>query len=158
LDSSKLDIGDILFVRDSNPLSRTIRWVTKSNWSHVAFYIGEGQVLDTDAFHNVSIRHLDVFEEWEAKRVDGLTDQEIGTMVTYLVGQLKKPYDYLQIIGFFIEAIFGISNQWSGKEKFSCGKLIDTAFAQIDKDVCPDKVAGDVTPEDLYRSPLLRGV
>lgn len=150
-----LQIGDIVFVRNSGLLSRTIRSVTKSDWSHVAVYIGEGKVIDTDAFRNVSIHDLSEFETWEARRYEGLTDQQIRDIVSYMVERLNQPYDYFQILGFFIEAIFRFDNVWYMKDKYTCGSLIDWAFLSAGIDLVPWKKDGDVWPEDLYRSPYL---
>jgi uncharacterized protein YycO len=150
-----LQIGDVVFVRNSGLLSRTIRRVTDSEWSHVAIYLGEGKVIDTDAFRNVSIHDLSEFETFHVKRYEGLTDQEVREIVSYMVERLNEPYDYWQILGFFLEAVFHYNNAWYMKDKYTCGSLIDRAFLSAGIDLVPWRDTGDVWPEDLFRSPLL---
>lgn len=115
-------------------------------------------MLDTDAFRNVSIHNLSDFQVWKPLRYEGLTDEQLREVVSFLVGELDKPYDYFQIAGFFFEALFGWRNTWYMKGKYTCGSLIDRAFLVAGIDLVPLRVAGDVTPEDLYGSRSLSEV
>lgn len=155
---SKLKAGDIIFARSDGFLSRVIRHVTRSEWSHVAIYLGEGQVIDTDALRSVSIHQLSSFECWAAGRVEDLSDQRIGEIVNYMVSELNKPYDYLQLVGFFLDYTFGWAVNWQWKGHYTCGQLIDRAFHVAQIDLVPGKTEGNVTPEDIYSSPIVRRV
>lgn len=124
----------------------------------MAIYLGEGQVIDTDAFRNVSIRHLSDFETWKAKRYEGLTDININGIVSFMVERLNRPYDYLQILGFFVEIVFRWKNTWHLKNKYTCANIIDKAFKSVGIILVPGRQIGDVWPEKLYTSPVLTDV
>jgi len=53
--------GDLVFVKSEGLIGKVIRWVTSSNINHVAFYIGNGLVIESTLGHGVRILPLDVY-------------------------------------------------------------------------------------------------
>jgi hypothetical protein len=76
--------GDIVFVRTENFIGKIIRWVTSSNINHVAFYIGNGLIIESTLGHGVRIIPLDIY-------LNNI-DNEI-----YL-GRLKEKFDPWKVI------------------------------------------------------------
>lgn len=118
-------------------------------------YLGDGRVIDTDAFRRVRVHNISEFKEFKAKRYPNLTPQAFQKITGYLFKQMDKPYDWMQIAGFFVEAVFGWKNTWQLPETYTCGKLVDLAFLEAGIDLLPGWENGDVTPRDLWHSPFL---
>ncbi|MNL85150.1 hypothetical protein D3C87_2133600 [compost metagenome] len=67
-------------------------------------------------------------------------------------------YDWIQIVGFFVEHVLRLKNEWGEPKAYSCGKIIDLAYLSAGIDLVSEMGPGDVTPQDLYKSMLLHGV
>lgn len=94
--------GDILLVEGNTRIARVIRYVTQSNWSHSALYIGNSlggedthMLIEADIEKGViavplsSYRHLNT----RICRPVGISDEDRQQVVEYAIGQLGHAYD-----------------------------------------------------------------
>jgi len=94
--------GDILLVEGNTRIARVIRYVTQSNWSHSALYIGNTlgseephMIVEADIVKGViavplsSYRHLNT----RICRPVGISDEDRQKVIDYVVGQIGHAYD-----------------------------------------------------------------
>jgi hypothetical protein len=154
---SKIKKADIVFVRNNSFISKKIREIIKSEWSHVAVYYENGLVFDTDIFDKVGLRSINEFDEIEIKRYLNLDEYDQQKIINYVKRNTSKSYDYVQVFGFILEYVFGFKNKIHEAEKYTCGKLIDLAFKEAGVDLFDGK-DGDVTPKELNDSKKLKKI
>lgn len=124
--SDQLQPGDLLLSTTSEAISATIREVTDSPVSHVAVYIGDGEVIegigDGVTRHRLTAALADDYYS-AAYRVNGLTDADRSALVTWLRGKEGEPYDY----GGLIHEITNSDDAWF------CSELTFAAYEHIGK-------------------------
>jgi uncharacterized protein YycO len=96
-----LQVGDIIVSTTTAFDSGVIRFATKSQVSHSAIYIGEGQVVEAIG-QGVTLRSLDASLAGDslavAYRVPGLTKEQATKVRDYLGRNLDRPYSVLKAI------------------------------------------------------------
>ena len=69
--------GDVLLVEGRSKLSQIIQILTKSSWSHAAFYIGDPLTYQIDRHHLNPLNHIDAIDRRhlmiEADATNGVT-------------------------------------------------------------------------------------
>ena len=50
-----IQVGDVILVEGKQRVSKIIKYLTQSNWSHVAFYIGNGELIEADLKEGVRV-------------------------------------------------------------------------------------------------------
>ena len=151
LELSNLKECDILLVRNSGWISDTISEALNSQWTHVALYIGNEQVIDTDLLEEVGIRSIYEFDSYRIVRVKGLRKSQKEKVLKFMYENIGKEYDYAQILGFVLEYRLGIKNKIHEPNKYTCAKLIDLAFKEAGIDLL-DGYDGDITPKEITNS------
>lgn len=154
---SNIKSCDIILVRSSGWISKTIRQVIGSEWSHVAIYIQDGKVIDTDILEKVNYRDINDFEEFKVLRYEELTEDDKEKIILFMSSNINKEYDYSQIVGFILEYQFGFKNSIHEQEKYTCSKLIDIAFKMAGIDLF-NAHDGDVTPKEISECKKLKEV
>ena len=117
--------GDLIVSTSAAWISARIRDLTNSPVSHVAIYIGDGQVIES-VDEGVVVRSLtDALQDdyyAAAFRADALTDPQRSTLVRWLRSQVGKQYDYVAIISLL---------QYQQPEKWFCSELVFAAFEHV---------------------------
>ena len=129
---SILKPGDVVLVEGQSRVSSAIQFITNSNWSHAAVFIGK-----TDYFNHCLI---------EVKAVDGCTYTDINTymhhnlrvcrpifldkrkkkiLINYLVKKIGTKYDLKNIIEFTIISFASQSTRSGGFSYTLVGKLLE---------------------------------
>lgn len=151
--------GDIVFFRGTSPISRLIRFFTKSEYTHVALAIGDKTIIEADRFVNTRIREIQPSEVYEIYRVEDMTElmrRRIAVIAPMFVGY---EYDYLQIFGVALRMIFSRKqNFFNRSNKFICSELIDEVFHNSGVPRKNTRPVGDVTPVELFEVYKLRKV
>ena len=124
--SDQLQPGDLLLSTTSEAISATIRQVTDSPVSHVAVYIGNGEVIegigDGVTIHSLTSALRDDYYS-AAYRVNGLTQSDRDELVRWLRSKRGAPYDLGGLIG-----------QWTNSEDaWFCSELTFAAYEHIGK-------------------------
>ncbi|HVF34174.1 MAG TPA: YiiX/YebB-like N1pC/P60 family cysteine hydrolase [Candidatus Saccharimonadia bacterium] len=98
--------GDVLLVEGTSRFAGTIKYLTQSTWSHAALYIGDhlgpppaGEaarvLVDVDVNDGVRLIPLSAFSNLHTRicRPVGLSDEEIGSLVDFMVSRVGYSYD-----------------------------------------------------------------
>jgi hypothetical protein len=151
--------ADIIFWSGTSPISRLIRWVTKSRWSHVAWVVDGKYLIEADWMGVVMApvsEYLKYPKQVAVKRIIDLPAADAMDCMNSAMTQLKRGYDFLLLVEILIKLVF--YKRWkirSRKRKFICSELVAEVYeCVIGKRLVP-KTDDEVTPEDLFRSPHL---
>ena len=91
--------GDVLLVEGDLRISVAIKYLTRSTWSHAAFYVGpghgQGELIEADLREGVRYVPLHEYEHFNTRicRPVGLTDQDREDLVNYMIESVGKKYD-----------------------------------------------------------------
>ena len=148
---SQLQLADIILVRDKSLLSRTIRSVTKSYWSHaiIVFAVPDAAMLFNNTLvisaenggieiHRIQkyTKHFDYFD-FGVKRVPGLSAETKAKVLSYVLNNVDIPYDYLRLFGFLMYFILSkirkngqahLQKIFTNENAFICSSFIQKAF------------------------------
>ncbi len=147
----QLQVADIILVRERSLLSRTVRGVTKSYWSHavIVFAIPNAKTF----FNNILVisaenggieihriqrytKHFDYFD-LGVKRVPGLAAETKAKVLSYVLNNVDIPYDYLRLFGFLLlfflhrfrkNSHAHLLKRFTNENAFVCSSFIQKAF------------------------------
>lgn len=131
----ELKVGDVVLVEGHSELSRIIKVLTQSSWSHAAFYVGdrlpggnryiddadEGSsqdrnhmLIEADGEKGVIAVPLSKYQEHNIRicRPFGITDQDLQLVVTEVIGNLGKRYDHRNILDLGLMLLPPPINPW----------------------------------------------
>jgi len=156
-----IQYGDVILVHGDDPLSKIIRALTGSYWSHtlLALEFGEfaqmGSIGFTTGRQSLNrpyaiLRHKELMNPYSLKA------QEYFFNMQGVVGKLKANppmFDYFNLIGLGIKLIaqkmlsVSVLSQTTGP--FVCSALIDYVYKQSGINLRPGKDPRDTTPANL---------
>lgn len=149
--------GDILLVEGDSRISRAIKYLTQSSWSHSALFIGEPgdapdkpNLIEADLREGVRCISLDHYQHLNLRicRAVGLTEADKQALIDSLCAKLGHQYDLKNIIDLlryliqkpavpdrFRRAMIGFG---SGEPtRAICSTLIAEAFQELDYPILP---------------------
>lgn len=94
--------GDVLLVEGNTRIGRVIRYITQSNWSHAALYIGNElgmdnphMLIEADIVEGVIVVPLSTYAHLNLRicRPVGISDRDRQTLIEYVVAQRGHAYD-----------------------------------------------------------------
>lgn len=99
----KLLPGDILVMRaDRDIISKSIRWWTRSEYSHVATYVGNGNLVEAIWTGVRKLHWVDTLYAQKynviAVRHKNMTPARFDTMLRFQASKIGAPYDFLKIV------------------------------------------------------------
>jgi hypothetical protein len=132
--------GDILLSRlKKDPISKTIRGITQSHWSHSSIYIGDNKIVESN-WNGVRIQPLEEYSKPEYvvglfRITPELTEQETKGLIKFVRKQIGIHYGYLQLLWQLILRLFGKSEDpdWAldVDKGLICSELIALSYAHI---------------------------
>ena len=147
ISQSSLQPGDLILSTSAAWISKEIRGQTRSPVSHVAIYIGDGQVIEAIeggvTIHSLNNALSDDYYA-AAYRVDGLTPDDRQRMVRWLRTQEGRPYDTWGIVG----QVTGASDYINEEDAWFCSELTFAAYEHIEKPLTTTS-PGDSTPGQI---------
>ncbi|WAP68152.1 YiiX/YebB-like N1pC/P60 family cysteine hydrolase [Jiella pelagia] len=171
---AKLFLGDIIMLTTDDVPSRVIRNATRSSYSHAAFCLGDGYVVEaiTSGVRKAAIETcLLKASIADAYRVTGLTPQQAKLAGDFVLKQLHKQYDYVGAYGSSIShpqplntfllvtatqmGSYLINSRDPGSSLF-CSELIVLAFKHAGVELADD--AARATPQMLRSSSKLKKI
>jgi uncharacterized protein YycO len=154
--------GDVLFFRGKGPVSSTIRWLTKSPYSHVGLvYLFDERVFCLEAIGS-GVRLALVSEV--VRRYDGRVDyyevldaseEQRRKVVGFGFAQLGKLYDRAGIWRFFWSILSGRMDKVRRDHQWFCSELVAAAYVDAGLSLC-DRREEFTSPGDLAGSAKLR--
>ena len=152
---STLEPGDVVLVEGQSRVSSAIQFITNSNWSHAAIFIGEAGslshcLIEVKAVDGCKFTDIDVYMHHNLRicRPVFLNNKKRKILIDYLVKKIGSKYDLKNIID-LIRYIFPnppvpkklrrnlIGIGAGDPTKAICSTLIAEAFKEIDHPVLP---------------------
>ncbi|MBW1672137.1 MAG: hypothetical protein JRJ45_00575 [Deltaproteobacteria bacterium] len=144
----------ILAYKGRSIFSKLIKIQTRSDYSHVAFLLDDGTVIEAWAL--LGVRH--VASPTEAHKSGTVIDtfeieSEYDSLATmdFLKSQLGKKYDYRGIVRFLTRRKSPADDRWF------CSELVMEALRRGGLDLQERLPSSYATPRDVVISPHLRG-
>lgn len=157
-----LHIGDILLVKGKTPvISRLIRWVTKSEYTHVAIVYGENRIAEIDVNRKLSIYPMDPKETYYVFRYKGGLKNKQKTDMKRLIANRtlqNAGYDWLKILSMFLQSTFKKPFFLDIKNRVICSEIVDYIYMDIGIDLVPNSTIGHVSPADIANSTCIEFV
>jgi len=100
--AASLRPGDVLLVDGNTRIGRVIRYVTQSNWSHSALYVGSAlagdnphMLIEADLVEGIVAVPLSTYAQMNTRicRPIGISDEDRQTLIEHVAGQLGHAYD-----------------------------------------------------------------
>ena len=159
INASALKPGSIIFVRHNGLLSRLIRrFLGGFGYSHVAFYMGIGLVLESD-IGGVQINPMSQYVDNDIFTCEvvnpPLTAEQVETMSKAMLEHLKDEYDYSLLFGNALnKLILKCNKNWfmrlfDQSRHWICSELIAEGFRRIG--VKLPKPVSCMNPKDIYK-------
>ncbi len=149
---SNLEVGDILFIQNVKTLSKLVRYVTRSYWSHVGMIFeimhadtqnrivlvieAQDAGIEIHCLHNY-VNRLGI-NRIGVKRLPGLTEEHTQKIRGFFLNEVDTPYDYRRMYSYFLSALiarisgFDMSDFFIRKgvtlENFVCSSFVQRAF------------------------------
>lgn len=102
--------GDVLLVEGDKRVSVAIKYLTHSTWSHAAFYVGGAhdpkedgediELIEADLQNGVHAVPLSLYDAMNTRicRPVGLEDEDLKTVIDFMVGSLGMTYDLKNVV------------------------------------------------------------
>lgn len=148
--------GDIVFYKATNNfIDRAIEFFSRAKHEivHVAIWIADDTTIEANMSRTVGYSTISGYSnEHIIKTCPRLTDAQRNAIISYLHRQFGEPYDYLEI-GKLALHYFGLTIPYRETKRKICSTLVNDAYLSVGIDLTGKGL--DVTPEDLFNSPLL---
>lgn len=142
--------GDVLLVEGGQVFSTAIKYLTQSNWSHSAIYMGNETLIEADIKEGVREIPLREYENYHTRicRPIGLEEKDLKEIFTMLKNRVGHQYDLKNIFDLarYLIPLPPIPGRWrrdvlefgSGDPtKVICSSLISEAFQYIRYPILP---------------------
>lgn len=159
--STTIQKGDVLLVDGNSRISAAIKFITQSNWSHAALYVGalSGQsenrhwLIEADVVEGVRLMPLSHYAAMGTRicRPVGLQEAEIERLLAHAMSRMGHQYDLKNIIDLvrYLIQTPPVPNRWrrqllslgSGDPtRAICSSMIAEAFQSVGYPILPDVI------------------
>ncbi len=164
--------GDVLLIEGKQRFSLAIKYLTQSNWSHSAMYIGGRNLIEADLKEGVRIIPLQEYMECHTRicRPKNLSKIDLDTLINFVCSKIGGQYDTKHVSDLFKIALNPKLNLRkvliklgsSDPTEVICSSLIADAFHSIQYPILPSKKGLKgyhkinstlITPSDFDLSP-----
>lgn len=164
--------GDVILVEGKQIFSKAIKYLTQSNWSHSAIYIGDEKLIEADLKEGVRIIPLQEYMEYHTRicRPKNLSEADLDIVLNFARSKIGGQYDTKHVSDLFKISLNPRLNLGkvliklgsSDPKKAICSSLIADAFQSIHYPILPIKkeLGGYqkinstlITPSDFDLSP-----
>jgi hypothetical protein len=167
---AKLRSGDLLFASGNYPVSKVIRKMTGSPWSHVGiiFWLKSiNRVLLLESVESVGVRFAPLSKYLTAysrgkpyrgmiilARCTDVAAKNIDDLARCGVDELTRPDDKDEIVAIVARIALGRGKPKRDRE-YICSELVYECFANAGKEFAYNK-KGFISPEDVWRDEKVR--
>ena len=161
---TKLKSGDILFTSGDYLISKVIRKMTDSPWSHVGIVIrldSIDRVLLLESVEDMGVRfaplskYLNDYEDgrpYKGRAVLGrckdVTPKTVMGLSTFGIDELTQPYDKDEIAKIMARITLGLGKKERDRE-YICSELVYECFSRAGKEFAFNP-KGFISPEDVW--------
>lgn len=123
--------GDVIFMKPSNWIGRTVTRIDGGPYSHVAIAVSSTHIIEAQGFRRSRI--------WPVYGKDvlvldlGLSDEQREQIVHNAISITGRWYDYRLIAGYFIKHTwnFEIKALWNSKNALICSELVASLLLSV---------------------------
>lgn len=129
----QLKQGDILACKNNSFLSRFIRYITKSNFSHLAIVVNEHEAIESDGIAGF-IKHKNINEYIDYASVytcDSLSEGQRKNICQYAISKVGEKYDYYLLFVLFCRYMFGWKIRIKDSSADVCSELVNDSYGSI---------------------------
>ncbi len=157
MDNSQLQLADLVFVRGTRWLDFPVKLVTQSQYTHVAGYVGDGNLIEAQGLRKTGYEPLTTYENAaDVYRDPHLNASQKQQIMEFIYKEIGGRYDYLLIGWEALKFIFGVVLPYAKNKARICSTLWADAYKSAGVDLCPKHKYP--TPSDLVKSPYLRKI
>ncbi|MEZ5778469.1 MAG: lipo-like protein [Paracoccaceae bacterium] len=151
--------GDVLLVEGDRRISAAIKYLTRSTWSHAAFFAGGAageELIEADLEHGVHAVPLSSYNHLNTRicRPVGLTRTDLDLVVGFMRDSVGKSYDLKNIVDLlrYLLPEPPVPQRWRRRmlalgsgdpTRAICSTLIAQAFQSVRYPILPDIEADD---------------
>lgn len=153
----QLKQGDILACKNNSFLSRFIRYITKSNFSHLAIVVNENEAIESDGISGF-IKHKNINEYINYASVyscDSLSEDQRNNICQYAISKVGQKYDYYLIFVLFLRYVFGLRIKIKDGNEDICSELVNDSYKSVNVILSKKRFP---IPDDVLNSDKLRKV
>lgn len=134
-------------------MSTLIRWQSRGVYSHAAFLMRSGLIVESWQGAGVRIKDLSDWQDIDAFTIPGMTPAQWDDAIAFALDQLGKGYDYLGVLRF-------VSRQRGSADldRWFCSELVFAALQSVGVSPFARIEPWAVAPSLLAISPLLEPV
>ena len=159
---------DVLLVEGNTRVSASIKWLTHSNWSHAAFFVGEGDgrdLIEADLTDGVRYAGLERYRGQNTRicRPVGLSPHDAATVIAHMKDSVGRQYDLRNVIDLarYLLPRPPVPRRWRRRmlalgsgdpTRAICSTLIAEAFQKVRYPILPLQL--DDCPEHCAREVL----
>lgn len=150
-----MELGDVIFVRGHNLISKIITFFDKGRFSHVGIAMSDNTILEIDVDKRANINPLR-YDDYEIVSLN-LTEEQKEKLKTVAKQYIGYEYDYSQLLYYVLRRFFKLhkSGWLNTPNEFICSELVYKVLVDIGV-LQYDERYKDITPNELYE--LLKGV
>jgi uncharacterized protein YycO len=152
--------GDIILWDGNSLISKAIKKITGSQWSHAAWVWDEHFVIESD-WNGVIVspitNYLSHPKQYAILRIPSFTGDRVTQVMDKVVSKFGKQYDYKLFFGLFWDWVMGRerSKRTAGtRSAYICSELIAGPLYSTFGFTFHEGIAvSNITPEDIWTSP-----
>jgi hypothetical protein len=155
-----LQPGDVVLVDGNSQISKTIKYLTQSTWSHAALYVGpipgastqDGEphvLIEAEAGEGVVSSPLSKYDGYHTRicRPIGLSREDCASVCSYAIERIGFEYDFRNLFGLMRYLIpLPVPQRWrrriplgsSNPTRLICSALIAQAFEVVRYPILPN--------------------
>ena len=157
LDASDLRLADLLFIRGNQWIDLPVKLVTRSQYTHVAGYVGAGKLIEAQGLRKTGYQDLYTYQGvCDVYRYPGWTLERSEQIIAYSESKIGSRYDYTLLAWEFFRLSFGVILPYIKNNRRICSTLWADAYKHAGVNLCPSLEYP--TPSDLVKSKLLRKI
>jgi uncharacterized protein YycO len=138
----------ILLFRGRGAISAAIRWQTRSEYSHAAFLLPCGRILESWQGSGVRIKWMRDWEGVDSFGVHGMTPEQWERAILFARAQIGKRYDYRGVCRFLSRRKAPADDRWF------CSELVAHSLSAAGVHLYRDVPASEISPGMIARSPM----
>lgn len=146
------NIGDAILVWGDSLVDDAIEWVESGKYAHVAFYAGNGQVLEANSGRTIGYRSLEDYKgRYDIGRINDPNAKRYTAMF-YARQQIGQGYGWKLVFLMFLKLVLHINKPYDKAYGEVCSNYFCNAWGYADIIITNNDKP---TPQDIADSPAI---
>ena len=146
-------VGDVIFVEGTGLVSKMIKWVTGGKWSHVAMFVTDDTLIETE--WNTKCRLINIHDtDYLTKNHEiihvPMDNKDLEMLNLAIYPFLGSKYDYWLLVKLFFKYIFKFKVRNNSPQKVVCSELVAHILLILGHFNLYDFGLANTSPSELY--------